>query len=43
MKLYFENMFGEKRLLGESGNAQELKKIVRDFLDDHKFKSYYWR
>ena len=43
MKLYFENMYGEKRLLKESGNAQELKMVVRQFLDDHKFKSYYWR
>lgn len=41
MKLYFQNSFGEKRLIGEPIDKQELISEIHDFLNKHNFKSFY--
>lgn len=43
MKLYFENSYGQKKLLKESSDALDLKKTIQNFLIEHNFKSHYWR
>ena len=43
MKLYFENRYGEERVIAEVQNEQEAMKEIKKFLDDHKYKSYYTR
>ena len=43
MKLYFENSFGEERVIAEVQNEQEAMKEINKFLDDHNYKSYYTR
>lgn len=42
MKLLFENSRGEKRELF-SGNKQDCFKYIKNFLDEHNFKSYYYQ
>ena len=43
MKLYFENSYGEERVIAEVKNEQEAMKEIKKFLDDHNYKSYYTR
>ena len=43
MKLYFENSYGEERLIAEVQNEEEAFKEIHKFLDDHNYKSYYTR
>ena len=43
MKLYFENSYGEERVIAEVQNEQEAMKEINKFLDDHNYKSYYTR
>ena len=43
MKLYFENSYGEERVIAEVQNEQEAMKEIHKFLDDHNYKSYYTR
>lgn len=43
MKLYFENSYGEERVIAEVQNEQEAMKEIKKFLDDHNYKSYYTR
>lgn len=43
MKLYFENSYGEKRIIGNPNSEQEAFKIINNFLKKHNFKSYYTR
>lgn len=41
LKVIFDN--GEDRLIGTADNQEEAYKIINDFLDQHNYKSYYWR
>ena len=43
MKLYFENSYGEERVVAEVKNEQEAMKEINKFLDDHNYKLYYTR
>ncbi len=43
MILYFQNSFGVRREIGRPGTAEDIHKIINDFLEDHKYKSYYTR
>lgn len=43
MTLLFENMFGEKREIAKLETMEDAKKEMVKFLDDHDFKSHYWR
>ena len=43
MILYFEDSWGKRREIGRPQTNQEMHKIIKDFLDDHNFKSYYTR
>lgn len=42
-EVYFKNSSGNLRLIKEANNKEEIKNIIQDFLDEHNFKSYYWR
>jgi hypothetical protein len=41
MKLLFSNSRGIERIIGEPNCLSEATKIIRDFLEEHNFKSYY--
>ena len=43
MKLYFENSQGKERLIAECETVKDVGKEIQKFLDDHNYKSYYWR
>ena len=43
MKLYFENRFGEKRLLGKYKTEKGAIRRINRFCDEHNFKIYYMR
>ena len=43
MILYFEDSWGKRREIGQPQTEQEAHKIIKEFLDDHNFKSYYTR
>lgn len=43
MKLYFQNSYGEERLISEPKTVQECYLEINKFLDKHNFKSYYTR
>lgn len=43
MKLYFENSRGEERLIAEVATEEEAFKEINTFLNEHNFKSYYFR
>ena len=43
MKVYFENSCGNIRLLSDVNNKEGAMNVIRNFLDDHNFKSYYQR
>ena len=43
MKLYFKNSQGEERLIAECETVKDVGKEIQKFLDDHNYKSYYWR
>ena len=43
MKLYFEDSWGERRLLAEVKDEKEVSAIIKNFLDEHNFVSYYTR
>lgn len=44
MNVYFENSEGNKRIIGENiPTHKDAYKCIKDFLDDHNFKSYYMR
>lgn len=43
MKLYFENSYGEERLIAECETIQEAHEEISNFLDEHNFKCYYTR
>lgn len=43
MKVVFHDSMDQKRVLGEATNKKDAWKIIKDFLDEHNFKSYYTR
>lgn len=40
---YFERSNGERVLLAENVNREAANVVMKQFLDDHSFKSYYTR
>lgn len=43
MTLYFQNKNSERRVIGHPKNRAEAYRIIREFLDNHHYKSYYTR
>jgi len=43
MKLYFENSFGQRRVIAEPKTEDEAWKEINKFCDDRNFKVYYIR
>ena len=43
MKLYFENKYGNRRVIAESQTEEEAMKEVYKFCEDRKFHIYYVR
>lgn len=41
--LYFENRFGERRIIGKASDEKDTSKLINDFLNNHNYKSYYTR
>lgn len=42
-KLYFENSYRQRRLIGEPQTSDESFQMIRDFCDERNFKIYYVR
>ena len=42
-KVEFENMNGVRREIGRAAQRDEAFKIINNFLNDHNYKSYYFR
>ena len=43
LNVMFENSKGHSRIIGTVENEESAFKVINDFLDDHKYKSYYQR
>lgn len=43
MKLYFRNSKGKLRIVAEPTSDKECNAAIKQFLDEHGFKSYYTR
>ena len=43
LNVMFENSKGQSRTIGTVENEESAFKTINDFLDDHKYKSYYQR
>lgn len=43
MKLYFENSYGERRVIAEPQTEEEAIKEIYKFCEDRNFKIYYVR
>ena len=43
MKLYFENSYGERRIIAEPETEQDAYKEMNKFCDDRNFEIYYIR
>ncbi len=43
MKLYFENSYGERRVIAEPKTKEEAMREIHKFCDDRNFKIYYTR
>ena len=43
MKLYFENSYGERRIIAEPATEQDAMKEIHKFCDDRNFRIYYTR
>ena len=43
MNVYFQNSEGKMRVIGEAETKDQVYGIIKDFLDDHDYKSYYMR
>ena len=41
--VFFKNSRGERREIGKASSEKEAFKVIHQFLDEHKFKSYYTR
>lgn len=42
-KVEFSNCFGDRREIGGAAQRDEAFKIINNFLNDHNYKSYYFR
>ena len=42
-EVWFENFYGNKRIIGSANDRKSAGKIVSDFLDEHNYKHYYTR
>lgn len=43
MKLYFENSYGERRVIAEPATEEAAMREIRKFCEDRNFKIYYTR
>jgi hypothetical protein len=43
MKLYFENSYGQRRIIAEPHTEEEAMKEIYKFCEDRNFKIYYVR
>lgn len=43
MKLYFKNSQCKERLIAECETVKDVGIEIRKFLDNHNYRSYYWR
>lgn len=43
MILYFENRYGQRRVIGCPATIEGARRVIQDFLDAHNYKSYYTR
>lgn len=43
MKLYFRNQHNEEIFIAECKTIQEVNDVMKQFLDEHNYKSYYTR
>ena len=43
MKLYFQNSYGERRLIGEPKTSEESSMLYRAFCEERNFRIYYVR
>ena len=43
MNLYFQNSQGKLRLIAQPTSDKEVNATIKQFLDDHNYKSYYTR
>lgn len=43
MKLYFENSYGKRRLIGEPKTSNDSWKMIHDFCAERNFHIYYVR
>lgn len=43
MKIYFENSYGERRLLAERDNQDGVWQVISNFLAQHKYRAHYIR
>lgn len=43
MKIYFENRYGERRLLGVRNTDEEVWQVINNFLTQHRYKVPYVR
>lgn len=43
MKLYFRNSRNQERLIAECETIQEVDTVIKQFLAEHNYKSYYIR
>lgn len=43
MKLYFQNSYGERRIIAEPKTHEEVTKEINKFCSDRNFKIYYTR
>lgn len=43
MNLYFENAYGDERLLGTYDSFLDACGAINEFLDEHNYKCYYMR
>jgi hypothetical protein len=42
-KLWFQNSNGEERVIADADTTNDVFTAIRNFLDDHNYKSYYTR
>ena len=43
LTIYFENSYNQRRIIGYAAAENEVYKIIKEFLDNHNYKSYYTR
>ena len=41
--IYFEDTYGERRLIGKEETDEQVWKVIDNFLKDHKYKTPYVR